>query len=226
MPTEDFNRQASSVQPRPLVDPVQIVAMPLPKALHSTQPGSSIIRQPHRLILEVNGRRFTFKGGGGTAATWITNMPRISDMTQRQSEPLYGRIDSIRFDLEAELVTLSDAISSAEALCREMRQAGLGTARADWPFASVYNWRGPDRPDRLDSLTDVRRMFLDPVARAETVGACRVAHGDTFFSLEIRNYRRALDISRSSEQIAANERSRETERAYRVSGEIRWNDLP
>jgi hypothetical protein len=224
MPTEDFARQAIAVQPRPIADPIQIVTTPLPEALSSMEPGQSIIRQPHRLVLEVNGHTFTFDGGGGTAATWVTNMPRISD--QRQSGPIYDRINSIRFDLDAELVSLSQAISSAAALCRDMRQAGLETARADWPLASVYYWNGPYREVRLDTFADVQRIFLDPVARAETVGACRLAHADTSFELEIRNYRRARDARHSPEEIAANEEGRATERAYRVSGALRWIDAP
>jgi len=226
MPTEDFARQAIAVQPRPIVDPIQIVATPMPEALNPTRPGLSIIREPHNLILEVNGHTFRFRGGGGTAATWVANMPRITRLTHERSGSLYDRIGSIRFDLEAELVSLADAIAAAEGLCRDMQQAGLGSARPDWPLAGVTNWKGPYRRVQLNSFADVQRIFLDPVARAETVGACMLAHGDTSFSLEIRNYRRAREYSRTPEQIATNERSRETELAYRVSGEIGWNDGP
>lgn len=193
-----------------------------PARLRSDQLGLILLRQPHLLELIINRRVMRIEGGGDTAATWITNSPRLAG--DSEGSPTFDRIGSIRFDMNAELVTLSDAIGLANDICRTMQLAGLRPTRAEDAFAAVQSWAGQPRRMPLMTFAHVEEAFLDPHSRPETIGACNVSDGSAVFEVEIRNYRRARERYRDTEATSVrNESALHLERAYRVAGELTWD---
>jgi hypothetical protein len=196
-----------------------------PQRLTPQKMGVVLLRQPHLLQLQVNGRSIIVESGGGTAATWITNEPPLPSTLRAGEMPRYDRVGSIRFDINAELVPLSEAMRLARALCEDMGQAKLGRARPEWDFASVFNWSGQHREVHLSDFAAVQQLFLDPIARPETIGVCRLSDGTTYFELEVRNYRRGPGLMLAPAlEVAQREAKRATESVYRVSGTVSWDN--
>lgn len=200
MPVEEFNRQPLVARQANLLD--------------SQGSGFTAFGEPHQLEIELNGHALPFEGGGRNAFTYVRNgyyIPRsISDS---------GRIASITFNMNREPVSLSEAMTLAQASCIAMRTAGLSPKTPLDGFGSVTEQLGQNRVRDVGNAGEMMAAFTDHNVRAIEAVLCDVEDQNHVFQLTIVNSRRAANRYRGG----GDEGDTFGEEIYRVSGYLSQN---